>query len=399
MSTKKILIVSSVFVPEPVVSARMSSDIAEELIRRDEKVMVFAPYPSRPAGSDYSNFVIEDKGYERIIPNTYMCPKSSLSGRMHESFSFGRASYKFIKTHKDSISVIYANTIPLLGVYYVLRASHKFNIPVILHIQDLYPESLLTKLSYFKTLIEKLFLSIDRKLYRYAKSIIAISDGMKKTIVEKRKLPVSQVVVIRNWQDDRIFVERQGSTNANNKFTYMYVGSINLSAKVDYIIKSFIKADIPNSQLIIAGDGSERSYCENLVKTQGVNNILFQSVKPAEVPEVQSQADVLLLALQKGVGMTASPSKLIAYMLSGKPIITAVDSGSDTEHIIKTANCGIVVESEDEHALGKAMLLLHGKDKESLNELGKNARSYALHNMTKSVNLNALVNIILQNKS
>jgi hypothetical protein len=37
------------------------------------------------------------------------------------------------------------------------------------------------------------------------------------------------------------------------------------------------------------------------------------------VPELQSQASVLLFTLKKGIGKTASPSKLPTYMFSKKP--------------------------------------------------------------------------------
>jgi hypothetical protein len=48
-------------------------------------------------------------------------------------------------------------------------------------------------------------------------------------------------------------------------------------------------------------------------------NIEFWDAPLELVPELQSQASVLLFTLKKGLGKTASPSKLPAYMFSKKP--------------------------------------------------------------------------------
>ena len=48
---------------------------------------------------------------------------------------------------------------------------------------------------------------------------------------------------------------------------------------------------------------------------------------------------------------TALPSKLTAYMFSGKPIIASIDLDSEVSEIIQKNNCGFVVEPENKNKL------------------------------------------------
>ena len=95
---------------------------------------------------------------------------------------------------------------------------------------------------------------------------------------------------------------------------------------------------------------------------------------------------------------TATPSKLTAYMLSGRPIIASVDFDSDCANIIKEAGCGLVVEPDNEIALSNAIHELSQKSVEELNEMGKAAFDYAVEHLSKERNLSILTNLITQER-
>ena len=112
----------------------------------------------------------------------------------------------------------------------------------------------------------------------------------------------------------------------------------------------------------------------------------------------QSEADVLVLCLKKGVAQTATPSKLTAYMFSGRPIVASVDLESDCANIIRESGCGLVVEPEDAETLSKAVESISSKSIEELNQLGKNAFVFAKENLSKERNLKIIVDTIIANK-
>jgi colanic acid biosynthesis glycosyl transferase WcaI len=64
-------------------------------------------------------------------------------------------------------------------------------------------------------------------------------------------------------------------------------------------------------------------------------------------------------------------------MASGRPVIAAVDEGSDTWDIVQSSRSGLCVEPENPNKLAEAILLLK-RDTSLREELGQKGRDYAL---------------------
>ena len=123
----EILIVTALYPPEPVVSANISSDLNAVLAERGYVVKVFHPKPTRPNGFLFNKY--HTPANNEIIAESFTSPKSSLFGRLKESISFGRATSRYIEKHYRNIGVIYANTWPLFGQFYLMKAAKKYGIP------------------------------------------------------------------------------------------------------------------------------------------------------------------------------------------------------------------------------------------------------------------------------
>ena len=108
---KRILIITAVFPPEPVTSATLNYDLAVELAKSYE-VMVLKPKPSRPVDFDFSlcNEKSGNNTFKELILNSYVHPGSSFYGRMKESCSFGQACADYINQHKHEIDFVYNGT-------------------------------------------------------------------------------------------------------------------------------------------------------------------------------------------------------------------------------------------------------------------------------------------------
>ena len=388
-----LLLVTCVYPPEPVVSARLSYDIYHTIDEEGIEVKVLHPKPTRPNGYHFDN----SKGYglDEIVTDSFTCPESSLFGRFIESYSFGKTTGLYIKQHHKEIDVIYANTWPLFGQYYLARVANKYGIPYYMHIQDIYPESYSYKLpKIIGGVLRRILLPIDKYVLKNAEGVIVISPSMIPFLSESRGVDASKFTLVRNWQDDSTYIEayKPIEKKADNCHI-MYLGSINPTANVALIIKACEKIEPSQYSLSIIGNGPEKDNCIALAERLKVK-ALFYTVGPEQVAEMQGRADVLVLCLKKGVGKTATPSKLTAYMLSGRPIIASVDLDSDCANIIKEAGCGLVVEPDNEMALSKAIQELSKKSVEELNTFGKAAFDYAIAHLSKECNLSILINLI-----
>ena len=389
-----ILIASSLFKPEPVVSALISFDIAEYLSKEsDTGVVVVSPRASRPSGAKYNYQELINSSFEQVIVNSYVSPESSLFGRLKESYSFGKKLKAYIEMNNKSIEVVYANVWPIFSQFMLARTCRKYKIPYLLHVQDIYPESLTNRLGPLKNIFTKLFLPLDRYILSNAKCVITISEQMKSYLIKTRNLDNSKVKLVRNWQNDSIFNYDSNSHKFNEIFTFMFVGSINKTANVDNIVRAFGELNPSNAKLVIAGDGPDKGKVISLANNYNAN-IEFLSVLPSDVPKLQSEADILVLALKKGVGSTALPSKLTAYMLSSKPIVVSVDMTSEVANIIRDSNCGWVVEAENNECLQNLFIDILKLDKENIKSIGENSYSFALENLTKDRNLKKIVDLL-----
>lgn len=391
-----ILLVSAVFPPEPVVSSRLSKDLAD-LLSQFTHVTVLSPSPSRPSGFDFDNRFVSDESFNHVILKSYVCPKSTLFGRMRESYSFGKATKEYIQKNGNQISAVYVNTWPLLAQYLTLKAAKEKGIPTVLHVQDIYPEALVSKLGILSRLVIFLLLPLDSWMLRNSARVVAISNKMKEYLSSTRGVKLSSIEVVSNWQDENAFIPPHFDkmcNDDNRPLTFMFLGNIGPVAGCDLLIDAFVSLNSDQCKLVIAGSGSMKNVLMEKAKKLNIKSIEFLSVPDGDVPQTQAMADVLLLPIKKGAASSSIPSKLPAYMFSAKPIIASVDCESDTAEAIIKASCGWVVEPENTSALKDVMQKTLDMSKEELTNMGVKGRDYALKHFSKKNNLRKLVGII-----
>ncbi len=397
--SKNILIITAVFPPEPVVSAKLSKDLAL-FLSAENKVTVLAPEPTRPYGFIH-NKERKKEAYKIHYASSFTSPKSNLLGRFKESFSFGKYCKKYIKENHRKLDVIYMNSWPLFAQSMVAKEAKNNNVKLITHVQDIYPESLSNKLSKFKLLINSFLLPIDKFTLLNSNRVIAISESMKEYLSNSRSISKGKIDVVKNWQDEREFVEfyNNNTIEVNEELVFMYMGNIGPVAGIDLLIEAFSISKLQKAKLIIAGDGSMKSTLQRMVNDRNIENIYFESVPNGKVPEVQSKATIMMLPIKKGAASSSIPSKLPAYMFSRKPVLATLDKESETYRVIKDGNCGWCLEPERIDLLSRKMMELSKLDKKELEILGVNGFKYAMKHLSRQENLKKLSTIIIGNEN
>lgn len=397
---KDIVIITAVFPPEPVVSAQLSYDIAHLLASEQYNVTVIHPRASRPLGFKFLKELSGCYSFKVVVANSYVNPISTLLGRMYESYSFGKFCVQYIREHKNEISVLYVNSWPILSQFLIICEAKRWHIPSILHVQDIYPESYSNKLpGLLGKALNLLLMPIDQYILKSASKVIAISANMKTYLMQNRKVSDNKFRIVENWQDESVFLKFEGMHTDNkiqtkDLLTFMYLGNNGPVANIEYTISCFVKANMPNTRLVIAGNGSKKQECILLSSKYTQHRIEFWEVPDGMVPKIQAQADFLLLPLRKGAGMSSIPSKLPAYMFSKKPIIGSLDTDSETAKAIINANCGIVVEPDDELSFIKAYKLASEWTITEKEEKGNNGFIYAIKRFSRCKNLPLVTGLI-----
>lgn len=402
------LIVSCVFPPEPVTSASTSADLAAGLVQAGHDVSVIAPFPSRPSGRRLStaNRSFRDvettaEGYRVIRTISSTSPNRTVLQQLLENISFGVNST--LNSVFEKADVVYANTWPLFAADMLSRTCRARRIPLLTSIQDIHPEAAVTagKLS-AGGLPSRLLKWVDRGVARRSSGLVVIAEHFAEFYESERGISRDRIHVVPNWMDesliapgDRLGPFREAHGIAPEQFVVMYAGNVGSVAGVDLLIDAAAKSrDDHRIRFVIAGDGSERERLQARVAAMGLSNILFHCPwHRDEFSSVHAAADLFVLPTRRSAAMTSVPSKLIAYMLAGRPIIAAVDPRSPTAGVVHDAQAGACIEPEcSQQLLAHIHLALERPD--LAHARGLAARQYAMQHFSRKVCVPKLVSIL-----
>jgi len=107
-----------------------------------------------------------------------------------------------------------------------------------------------------------------------------------------------------------------------------------------------------------------------------LQNISFLDFRPeAEVSSMYNSADLGLITLLPESGKYSVPSKILAYMSAGLPVVASVSPYSETARLINESKCGIAVASQEADEMADAIIKLY-KNSAMQQQYSKNAHSY-----------------------
>ena len=402
-------IFSGVFPPEPVMTAMTSADVASEMTQRGHDVTVFAPFPNRPSGIILPGYKrklwhIEEKNGYRIMRTWHsLSIHSDFLSRTAENITFGLSSSLGLMMTK-SPDVVYMNTWPIFAQNLNSLALKIRNAPIVCYVQDIYPDSMTAKglLQKYKFLA-RMIIKLDIAHLKRCDMILTLAESMRGLIVSQRNLSKDKVTVVPNWLDESPYLKTYPKMNSFRQrhnidpetFVAMFAGSLTMSAGLGHYIdvaeKLRKRVDI---KILLVGDGSMRQTIEQQIKNRNLTNIqVIYPLLPEDVPEVQAAADVLLMSLSGAMAQNAAPSKQVAYMLSGRPIVASISSEGTPAQIITNAKAGFVLPPDNPKAIADLLIEL-AANPASLKQLGENAQKYAIAHYARGTILPRLADMI-----
>lgn len=396
----EVLIISCVFPPEPVVSANLSYDLADNL-SKVARVTVISPKPTRPAGynfKDAANIDFSAK-FKHVLTASYTSPLSNFIGRIRESISFGLHCKRYILSSDEKYVCIYMNNWPIFAQYFVAKAADRKGIRLVTHIQDIYPEAFIQKTpKIIQGLLFGILYTFERYTLRQSAQLITISEGMKDYLSLSRKLTENKIKVVFNWQDEKRFEIGGSKSNQGEKLTFMFLGTIGPLTNLGFVLESFSELESTKAKFIVAGEGSEKATLQRQVSQYSNADISFIEAHAQEVPLIQSKADVLVLSLKPGASKLALPSKLIAYMLSSRPVLAIVDHESDVSKAVLSSKCGWVANANESGDVREVFKEIFNTSRKDMASKGRNGKNFALRNYTRDINLSKIQSIILEDE-
>ena len=404
------MLVSCVFPPEPVTSASTSHSLACELVKRGHDVAVITSYPSRPGGRIFPGYrrrlvAHHEKkdGIEVVRCFSTTSRVSTALSRLAENLSFGLcAGVALVLVRRPD--AIYANTWPIFAAGIVAWVAKVRRVPIVLSIQDVYPESLISlKKVRPETCVARLLTWLDAGTARIASAVVVISEGAEELYSRNRGIARERIHRIANWlaKEDQPTVEMGQRRRSlwgigTDAFLIVFAGNVAAACGIESVISTVSGLGEELSvRLLIAGSGSAVENCRNVADRHASGRVDFSGpFLAAETFAILSAADILILPTQGDQSLVCMPSKLISYMMSGRPVLAVARPESDLARVVKESGCGWVVDAGDSKALAQLLGTIAALDRSELTRMGSLGREYALTHFTTEACLPELVALI-----
>ncbi|RKN16036.1 glycosyltransferase WbuB [Micromonospora musae] len=401
----RIGLISQWYPPEGVF---IPGNLAQRLAERGHEVRVLTTFPSYPYGRVFPGWRQRWRHREtdgavavRRVP-AYPSHDTSALRRGLSHLSFGVTSAAAGVRWLSGVDVTYVYHPPPTSIAAAALARVVRRTPVVLHVQDLWPESVvqsgMTPTGRGGRALERILGGLMRRTYRSADSIVAISPTMAERVVARGADP-AKVRVVWNWTDDVLFRpvpatdEARAVLGHRGRCTVMFAGNLGLLQGLETAIRA-AAAVRDRMDLVLVGSGADEDRARRLAAELGAENVRFVGRRPAdEMADLYAAAQWQLLCLRDVPALRAAvPSKLQAALACGAPVIASV--AGDTAALVRSTDVGLTCPPEDWRALAERFTEAAALPAAVRQEMGRRARQVYQERMSLRVGVDQFEDIL-----
>jgi glycosyltransferase involved in cell wall biosynthesis len=374
-------------------------ELARALRRMGDEVTVITGFPDYPSGRLYDGYKLglvrrEEIDGVRVI-RTFEYP-------YHGTWAIGRfVNYlSFMLTaplgcfFAQTFDVIYVWHPPLtIGISAWLIGRLR-SVPFVYDVQDIWPEAAVLSGVLKPGFLVNCLSALERFVYNRADFILTVTDGARANLISKG-VPPGKVSAMPHWYSNANIRtdEEQGRETLrakygwDGKFIALFAGNIGLVQGLETIVRAaeLLRNDLA-IQVVFVGDGADKFRLVDLVRSLSLEyRVQFIERQPMErIPAFMAAADTLLVHLRwSELSDYVIPTKTLAYLASGKPIVMAMRGAA--ADLVCEAGSGCTVAPEDPAAMAAAILgfsKLSANDREAM---GQRGRAYLLQHFAEDV--------------
>lgn len=379
----KVLIISQYFWPE---SFRIN-EVVKSLLDKGIEVEVLTGKPNYPVGKIFPEF--RSWGCQKQNWQGIMITRIPILARGRGGWRLGLNYLSFIvsglllapwmfQNKKFDIIFVYGLS-PILQAIPAIFLGWLKKCPIILWVQDLWPESL-SATGYVKNrfvldqvgkMVQYIYRHVDLLLVQsraFESPVSALSSG-------------TPIIYYPNSIDDFFSAPASDLSvklpGLGGRFSILFAGNIGAAQAVEVIVEAAsLLSGYPDINFIVVGDGSRRDWMCDEVQRRNLTNLHLPGLFPIEMmPAFMQRASVLLVTLADSPIFAATvPTKIQAYMASGRPIIASMNG--EGARLVLESNAGMATPAEKADDLADAILMLYKMDPVERDSLGENGRRY-----------------------
>lgn len=358
---KRLLVINQYYYPDLASTGQYAHDICTGLATYGFKIIVITGKPSYSENSPDAPYFEEIKSIK-----IYRISLGGIKGREDKKTRFKgyirflmgawKKAREILKKEKFDIILTFHNP-PFVGFLGSLIAK-KYKLKFIYIPYDIHPDVLIKTGWKIPKLFIYLWEVINRLTFKTATKIVVLSEGMKKKLVENKRVPENKVIVIPLWAKPEINLNKNFSLIRkelgikDNELFLLYAGNMGILHPLEIILEAVKKLKGIPVKFLFIGDGVKKKYLLEKVKKEGIQNVYFLPFQTEEkFVQILNSSDVCILTIGKGLENLAFPSKVFTFLSAGKPVITVADPNADIAKMVRVYDCGWNVRNENELAL------------------------------------------------
>lgn len=309
-------------------------------------------------------------------------PYSNSFGFFKRVSSFLKFVFSIVREARQfkNYSVCYAISTPLTIGLAAIWIKWRYKIPYIFEVGDLWPEAPIQVGLVKNPMLKKILYTLEKAIYTRSKSIVALSEPIKKEI--ERKVPGKRIDVIPNMADVEYYrptakdPELEMKFSVHGKKVFSYIGTLGLANGLEQMLEcAQAVRENPAIHFILCGDGAMRNKLVQLANQRKLTNVSFIPMQNREgVKEIVNITDAAFISyLPLPVLETGSPNKYFDALAAGKLIVVNFNGWIKDE--LEENVCGVYVESPEDFktkiedfVMNESLLLIHGRNSRVLAE-------------------------------
>jgi glycosyltransferase involved in cell wall biosynthesis len=263
--------------------------------------------------------------------------------------------------------------------------------PFVCEIADMWPEAATSTGMVQSGMVTRLLGQAARWMYRRAAAISVVSPGFKRNLIEKG-VPDHKIHVIPNWADEALYrpVGRDPQLGAEfglaGHRNIIYAGNMGPAQGLETLIQAanLLRDDL-KTRFTLIGDGISLPELKAEAERLQLPNLRFIARQPASrMPDIYAWADGLLVQLRDDpLFRITLPSKCLAYLGCGRPIIAAL--AGDGADLIRKTQAGLVCAPGSATVLGNTIRGFFSLTEERRQAFGKHGRKAFLAQFTRKI--------------
>lgn len=386
------------------------AELARLWTEAGHEVTVLTGFPNHPTGvvrREYRNkmwrLVCREQSNGVKVVRTWLLPLPNRKPYErilnYSSFAVSVASTGMFLSPPDVVIATSPQLLVGLAGWWLARWKQ---VPFILEVRDLWPESLAALgVGNENSLLYGALQRIAAFLYRACDRIVVVTPAFEEHLVANWRVPREKISVVENGVDIDLFKPRAEAAEiravlqAENKFVVSYIGTMGMAHGLETMLGAAfrLQGSAPEILFLFLGEGAEKERIVSAAHDRGLMNVRFIAQQPRpRIPAYISASDVCVVPLRKSaLFRTVLPTKLLEFMSCARPVIVGVDGLA--RKIVQDASAGIFVEPENASELANAILQL-ATNSELCGMLGRNGRRYILQKLTRRQTAEAYLRVL-----